>query len=486
MLTEIYTEFFDLLRPPFLAEPDATFFYASRTHSRAMAHLHYAARQPGGLVVVVGPAGAGKTMALERFFQQIDGAAIVVGRLDAHEGLERQGLLGAALEAFGAAPGPREAAGLETFEAMLFENLRSGCRTFLAIDGAHRLGPRALSDLEAIMGLRHGDDGLLQVALAGRPALETMLADENLAALRAQTIVSCALEALQPREIKSYVEARLAAAGWRGGDLFMEPAIERLFDLSGGNPRALNQLCDQAMARAAASGAREMDAAIIDAAVRAPAQLFPAPIPIDAPRRPAIPGRPASSASAPTGLPDAEKLAGEAHATCFDRLQNLRLRRAAPLPATLDDLAEAIAYAGGAGGDLAARGDPLNDPLDELDAADFSDAVGRDVSPAAEPVPAVSVIANPGPREHDDESVDSSQTLPGLAEETRAEIAAALDIARCELARTSEKLAEARTLLGAAAARAEARRARLLDQITAAEALVRRLAAADNADRLGG
>ncbi len=458
VLTEMYTEFFELLRPPFLAEPDADFFYASRTHARAMAHLHYAARQSGGLVVITGPAGAGKTMALARFFQQIDGAAIVAARLDAHEGLERQGLLCAALEAFNETPVPDASdTKIAAFEGMLIENRRAGCRTFLAIDAAHRLGPRALSDLQALIGLRHGEDGLLQVALAGRAALATMLADEGLAALSAQTIVSCTLEALQPREIKPYVEARLAAAGWRGGSLFLEPAIERLFDLSGGNPRALNQLCDQAMTRAAASGVREIDAATINAAVRAPAQLFPAPTPIDAAGRSATTAQRAPVEPAPLASPTAPSYVAAAGETCFDRLQNLRSRRGGPSPATLDDLADAIASVGG---------DYGSDPLDELDDEGPFDIALADDAIALH---------------------DANGGAPALGEETRAEIAAALDVARRELARTGEKLAEARALLGAAAARNEARRARLLDQISAAEALVRRLAAADDdAAPLGG
>ena len=53
----MYQEFFGLSGKPFQLSPDASFFYASREHKRALAFLEYGLAQADGFIVVTGDVG---------------------------------------------------------------------------------------------------------------------------------------------------------------------------------------------------------------------------------------------------------------------------------------------------------------------------------------------------------------------------------------------------------------------------------------------
>ena len=51
--------------------------------------------------------------------------------------------------------------------------------------------------------------------------------------------------------VAPYIEARLDHAGWQGGELFSEGALEVIHRLSGGFPRPANRICERALTQAA-------------------------------------------------------------------------------------------------------------------------------------------------------------------------------------------------------------------------------------------
>ena len=57
----MYTEFYGLKGEPFLLTPDHEFYFESRVHAQAMAHLMYGLKRGEGFIVITGEVGAGKT-----------------------------------------------------------------------------------------------------------------------------------------------------------------------------------------------------------------------------------------------------------------------------------------------------------------------------------------------------------------------------------------------------------------------------------------
>ena len=66
----MYESYFGLTAPPFLLNPDPSFFFDSRGHSSALSYLKFGLYQAEGFIVVTGDIGAGKTY---RYLIQPDG-----------------------------------------------------------------------------------------------------------------------------------------------------------------------------------------------------------------------------------------------------------------------------------------------------------------------------------------------------------------------------------------------------------------------------
>ena len=56
----MYEQFYNLSGMPFQLTPDSRFFFGSRGHSKAIAHLNYGLAQGEGFIIITGEVGAGK------------------------------------------------------------------------------------------------------------------------------------------------------------------------------------------------------------------------------------------------------------------------------------------------------------------------------------------------------------------------------------------------------------------------------------------
>src|SRR5258708_21196893 len=78
----MYESYYGFTGSPFQLTPDARFFYGSRAHSRAIAHLTFGLSQGEGFVIVTGEVGAGKTMPVDRLWSQLDRDTYTLARIN--------------------------------------------------------------------------------------------------------------------------------------------------------------------------------------------------------------------------------------------------------------------------------------------------------------------------------------------------------------------------------------------------------------------
>jgi general secretion pathway protein A len=57
----MYNKFFGFKEKPFKLVPNPAYFYLSKSHEEALAHLNYAISQGDGFVEITGEVGTGKT-----------------------------------------------------------------------------------------------------------------------------------------------------------------------------------------------------------------------------------------------------------------------------------------------------------------------------------------------------------------------------------------------------------------------------------------
>ena len=230
---------------PFQLTPDSRFFFGSKGHSKAIAHLNYGLAQGEGFIIITGEVGAGKTTLVEWLRTQMDESAYTIARVSTTQVSEND-LFRLAMAGFGLVEEElSKAALLNRFEGVLRDHQQSGRRCLLIIDEAQNLSLPALEELRMLSNITIDGRTSLQTILLGQPQFRRMLASPNLEQLRQRVLTSYHLGPLSLEETRAYIEHRLLAVGWNDDPHWDDSAFESVFHQSGGIPRRINRLCSR-------------------------------------------------------------------------------------------------------------------------------------------------------------------------------------------------------------------------------------------------
>ncbi|MBK4733273.1 ExeA family protein [Noviherbaspirillum pedocola] len=265
----MYTDFFQLRFAPFSIAPDPQYLFMSERHREALAHLLFGVDAGGGIVLLTGEIGAGKTTICRCFLEQAP-AHCQVGYIF-NPKLTAQELLLTVCEEFRIPLGEAPQSQKELVDALnrhLLASHAGGRNNVLIIDEAQNLSPSVLEQLRLLTNLETNERKLLQIILIGQPELRTMLAAPEMEQLAQRVIARYHLDALNAVETTGYVLHRLAIAGLKGPSPIPPQLGELIFRLSRGVPRRINLLCDRALLGAYALGARQVNRRILLQAAR--------------------------------------------------------------------------------------------------------------------------------------------------------------------------------------------------------------------------
>jgi general secretion pathway protein A len=245
----VYKEFYGLTLNPFEVTPDPFFFFPTSRHAEALAHLTYGVLRRKGFVVVTGEVGTGKTLlvrclldALSRNkvdFAYLNNPLISISEFFAH-----------VVDDLGLSPLPqtkREA--LARLNTYLVSRAGNNLTTALVVDEAQLLSWELLEEIRLLTNLETTKQKLLQIVLVGQTEFDQKLDSRQLRQLRQRVGLRCALKPLQIDELKGYIYRRLELAGANshGSSIFPEETVVLIQKLSGGIPRLVNVLCENAL-----------------------------------------------------------------------------------------------------------------------------------------------------------------------------------------------------------------------------------------------
>lgn len=260
----MFNDFYGLTGRPFQLTPDPTFYFESLTHRKALSYLSYGLAQGEGFVVITGEVGAGKSTLVAHLMATIDparltAAQIVTSKLDAEE------LVHVVAQAFGLiVDGHDKASALGAIEAFLHDEARAGRRCLLVVDESQNLGFDALEELRMLSNFQLGAHPLLQTLLLGQPEFRDMIQEHpQLEQLRQRVIAAHHLEAMDLAEVQPYIEHRLKCVGWTGNPQFDQRVFTELYEVSGGVPRRINQICNRLMMLGAVEQRSRIDGAML-------------------------------------------------------------------------------------------------------------------------------------------------------------------------------------------------------------------------------
>jgi len=248
-----------LREKPFNVTPDPHFLYMSPSHQEAFANLLYGVRERKGFIMVTGEVGTGKTTLLHNLLANLDDDIRSVFVF--HTGIDFTDLLEMIHHELGVpVPTTTRAAMLQSLNRYLIDQLGDGKNVALIIDEAQNLSPEILENLRLLSNLETAKDKLLQIVLVGQPELDEKMALPQLRQLKQRITVQGNISTLDPAESRSYILHRLTIAGAenQGRDIFSAEALNLIVHASGGVPRSLNVLCDNAILIAFADGSRQV------------------------------------------------------------------------------------------------------------------------------------------------------------------------------------------------------------------------------------
>lgn len=238
-----YLEHFNLKEQPFRLTPDPEFVYWSKQHARAKAYMESTIWLADGFVVITGEIGSGKTTLLQSFLAELDDS--VVYAMVSQTQLSPSQFLQAVLTEFGFKPfKQRKVELLDTLNMFLIEQYALGKKVVLIVDEAQNLSKKVLEEVRMISGIETHKEKVLRIILAGQPELKDTLDSPELKQLVQRVRLRFHVGPLDRREMREYIEHRLAIAGRRAKDLIKDDAFDTIYRYTGGVPRLINTLCD--------------------------------------------------------------------------------------------------------------------------------------------------------------------------------------------------------------------------------------------------
>ncbi|HXB96473.1 MAG TPA: AAA family ATPase [bacterium] len=247
-----YEQHFGLTEQPFGNAADSRFFYESEQHQEAMLRIQHSVSTMKGLTVVIGGAGAGKTLLaryvlakLEEKSGEYEAALLVI----VHSEVTADWLLRKIANQLGV-PNPAERKA--DLLPQLFERLMAihdaGKKAVVIIDEANMLKSKEIfEEFRGLSNLEVPGRKLISVVLLGLPELETNMAVDPPLVQRVAMKVN--IRPLDANSSAAYIRHRLAVAGAKE-PIFESEALNMVHAIAKGVPRLINTLCDNCLLEA--------------------------------------------------------------------------------------------------------------------------------------------------------------------------------------------------------------------------------------------
>ena len=152
-------------------------------------------------------------------------------------------------DAFGLSPaaGASKARFLIELERALLAHRRADTPVALVVDEAQSLPDELLEEIRLLANIETDTEKLLPLILVGQPELADRLNAPALHQLKQRIALRCRLEPLALAETASYVATRISIAGGTAARVFTREAVRAVHARSGGVPRLINVICDNAL-----------------------------------------------------------------------------------------------------------------------------------------------------------------------------------------------------------------------------------------------
>jgi general secretion pathway protein A len=260
----MYQQFYGLNELPFELTPNPKYLFLTRQHREALSNLQYGLSSAKAITVLIGEAGTGKTTLLHTALESPPCRKVSCVYLN-NPTLTRAEFVEVLSHRFNLGPGVSESKArlLAELECVLRERRARGQITALVIDEAQSLSSELLEEVRLLANIETATEKLLPLVLAGQPELRDRLNEPGLRQLKQRVALRCEITPFSQEETAAYIAYRLRTAGGDAAKLFTREAVMLIHLKSGGIPRIVSVMCDNALVTGCGLERRPVDRDIV-------------------------------------------------------------------------------------------------------------------------------------------------------------------------------------------------------------------------------
>jgi type II secretory pathway predicted ATPase ExeA len=265
----MYCDYFGFSEKPFDVTPDPRFLFMTPDHRETLASLIYGIQERRGFITVVGEVGTGKTTLLHAAMDRMDEKTQVAFIFNTDVTFNE--MLNMALYDWGLTEDIKKLSKVEAIQRLnrfAIDQLSKGGNVVLILDEAHILSRNAMENLRLLSNLETRKHKLIQIILSGQPELDTKLDRHELRQLAQRINLRRYIYPLNKTCTFSYLRHRLSVVTNSDSLPFDNKAEKMIWEYSGGIPRKINMLCDNALLIGYGLGKKKIDGTIIQEAAK--------------------------------------------------------------------------------------------------------------------------------------------------------------------------------------------------------------------------
>jgi general secretion pathway protein A len=254
--------FYGFSEDPFRDAPNPKFYFPAESHHEALMALQYGINERKGFMLLLGAKGSGKTTLINHLISTLDEKVRIA--FIHNSGIPYRKILKEILHQLDVPLKPSlKGSMLHELYYHLIRCLEQDENAAIILDEAHRIDVPVVEEVRLLANLETSTAKLLQIVLSGEANLWDKLHADAIRQIGQRIVITTRLEAMTEEESIRYIDHRLKLVGSSSAKIFTDEALQIICKEAGGNPRAVNIVCSNALALGSGLGEETISAATV-------------------------------------------------------------------------------------------------------------------------------------------------------------------------------------------------------------------------------